>query len=167
MIYNIVWFQVWDYEEGKVLFVGTGHSAPIKKVKICPSSRMIISVGADGAILIWRFPLLPALAYWYHNQNIPAPPAMTWLMCIYLTLAKMARLFHSASNIRDTSGTHATICDWVFHQMLTMLVMYCIQSFYEICKIFYIDCDLFITYLTYFVHIELCFIIVKLWWLLK
>ncbi|KAK3091565.1 hypothetical protein FSP39_020840 [Pinctada imbricata] len=48
--------KLWSYNEGAVLFIGIGHSAPITKAKICPRGQTIISVGADGAILIWKYP---------------------------------------------------------------------------------------------------------------
>lgn len=53
--------QVWTYEDGEVIFVGIGHSAPIKKAKICPNQRYIVSVSADGAILVWKFPQEPRI----------------------------------------------------------------------------------------------------------
>lgn len=53
--------KVWTYEDGEVIFVGIGHSAPIKKAKICPNQRYIVSVSADGAILVWRFPQEPRI----------------------------------------------------------------------------------------------------------
>lgn len=36
--------------------VGVGHSGPIQKLKICPGIKYIVSVSADGAILIWTIP---------------------------------------------------------------------------------------------------------------
>lgn len=48
--------KVWRYNEGEVLAVGTGHGSEIKKVKICPNNRKIVSVGDDGSILRWRLP---------------------------------------------------------------------------------------------------------------
>lgn len=55
--------QVWTYEDGEVIFVGIGHSAPIKKAKICPNQRYIVSVSADGAILVWKFPQEPRIKW--------------------------------------------------------------------------------------------------------
>lgn len=54
---TFVILQVWTYMDGEVIFVGIGHSAPIKKAKICPHQKFIVSVSADGAILVWKFPL--------------------------------------------------------------------------------------------------------------
>ena len=48
--------QVWKYNEGEVTHVGMGHSGDITRVKICPNSKHILSVSADGAILRWKYP---------------------------------------------------------------------------------------------------------------
>jgi WD40 repeat protein len=50
--------KVWRYNEGEVLAVGTGHGSEVKKVRICPNNKKIISVGDDGSILRWRLPRL-------------------------------------------------------------------------------------------------------------
>jgi WD40 repeat protein len=48
--------KVWKYNEGEVLAVGVGHGSEVKRCKICPNNRRIISVGDDGSILRWRLP---------------------------------------------------------------------------------------------------------------
>ncbi|XP_002736733.1 cilia- and flagella-associated protein 52-like [Saccoglossus kowalevskii] len=48
--------KLWGYNEGAVTHVGMGHSGSITRVKICPCLNYIVSVSADGAILIWRYP---------------------------------------------------------------------------------------------------------------
>lgn len=48
--------QLWRYNEGDVHSVGIGHGSEVKKVKICPNTQHIISVGADGSIFRWKFP---------------------------------------------------------------------------------------------------------------
>ncbi|KFQ31379.1 WD repeat-containing protein 16, partial [Merops nubicus] len=48
--------KLWDYNEGAVTHVGVGHSGSITRLKICPGNKYIVSVSADGAILIWRYP---------------------------------------------------------------------------------------------------------------
>ncbi|KAK3097504.1 hypothetical protein FSP39_010245 [Pinctada imbricata] len=50
--------KVLDYAGGHTLFTGIGHSAPIMKVKIYEKDSSIVSVDSEGAILIWKFPLL-------------------------------------------------------------------------------------------------------------
>jgi WD40 repeat protein len=48
--------KVWLYDEGVCLAVGAGHSGAISKVRMSPDRRFIISVGAEGAIFVWRAP---------------------------------------------------------------------------------------------------------------
>ncbi|NXW82742.1 CFA52 protein, partial [Alopecoenas beccarii] len=50
--------KLWDYNEGEVTHVGRGHSGSITRLKICPANKYIVSVSADGAILIWKYPSL-------------------------------------------------------------------------------------------------------------
>ncbi|XP_014815603.1 PREDICTED: cilia- and flagella-associated protein 52-like [Calidris pugnax] len=49
--------KLWDYE-GTVTHIGVGHSGNITRLKICPNKKYIVSVSADGAILIWKYPEL-------------------------------------------------------------------------------------------------------------
>ncbi|KAK2511071.1 hypothetical protein Q9233_017239 [Columba guinea] len=46
--------KLWDYKEGTVTHVGVGHSGNITRLKICPANKYIVSVSADGAVLIWK-----------------------------------------------------------------------------------------------------------------
>ncbi|XP_010017376.1 PREDICTED: WD repeat-containing protein 16, partial [Nestor notabilis] len=48
--------KVWDYKGGAVTHVGVGHSGNITRLKICPGKKNIVSVSADGAILLWKYP---------------------------------------------------------------------------------------------------------------
>ncbi len=48
--------QVWKYNEGEVLAIGFGHGGEVKRAKICPNNRTIVSVGDDGSILRWKLP---------------------------------------------------------------------------------------------------------------
>ena len=41
---------------GEVMFTGEGHADAITKVKIAPSKKTIVSVSADGGIILWRYP---------------------------------------------------------------------------------------------------------------
>ena len=50
--------KVWLYDEGLCVASGAGHSGAISKVRIAPDRRTIVSVGAEGAIFIWRAPEL-------------------------------------------------------------------------------------------------------------
>ncbi|XP_036408816.1 cilia- and flagella-associated protein 52-like [Megalops cyprinoides] len=51
--------KVWGYTSGEVTHAGVGHSGNISSVRICPSSRFVVTTSADGAVLRWRFPHLP------------------------------------------------------------------------------------------------------------
>ncbi|KAK2514626.1 hypothetical protein Q9233_014782 [Columba guinea] len=46
--------KLWDYKESTVTHVGVGHSGNITRLKICPVNKSIVSVSADGAVLIWK-----------------------------------------------------------------------------------------------------------------
>ncbi|CAL8328745.1 unnamed protein product [Lota lota] len=48
--------KVWSYTEGEVTHVGAGHSGSITCVRLCGSSRTLVTTSSDGAILRWRFP---------------------------------------------------------------------------------------------------------------
>ncbi|XP_065591191.1 cilia- and flagella-associated protein 52 [Cyrtonyx montezumae] len=51
--------KVWDYNEGTVTHIGVGHSGNITRLRICPGNKYIVSVSADGAILLWKYPGCP------------------------------------------------------------------------------------------------------------
>lgn len=48
--------KVWTYDAAEVIAVGTGHSAAITRIRICPQQKYICSVSEDGAVLVWKFP---------------------------------------------------------------------------------------------------------------
>jgi len=48
--------KLWHYDEGECTHVGTGHSGDITAVRIAPDERKIISIGAEGAIMVWSMP---------------------------------------------------------------------------------------------------------------
>ena len=48
--------KIWDYEKGKMLYSGIGHSTTINKVMISPNQEFIVSVGTDGSIFFWDMP---------------------------------------------------------------------------------------------------------------
>lgn len=48
--------KIWDYDYGRLLYKGFGHSLGINKAVIAPSQLKIISVGKDGSILVWKMP---------------------------------------------------------------------------------------------------------------
>ena len=48
--------KLWLYDEGELIAQGAGHSGAINKVRISPDKRIVVSVGAEGAIFIWQYP---------------------------------------------------------------------------------------------------------------
>jgi WD40 repeat protein len=48
--------KIWDYDMGEPIAVGTGHAGDIQKVRISPDKRIAVSVGAEGAVFIWKMP---------------------------------------------------------------------------------------------------------------
>jgi len=48
--------KVWVYDEGREVFEGHGHSGGVKKVKISPDQRSLVSVDDEGGILVWSMP---------------------------------------------------------------------------------------------------------------
>lgn len=48
--------KVWDYQAGEVKYVGCGHADAITKTKISPNRKLIVSVSADGGVIVWRYP---------------------------------------------------------------------------------------------------------------
>lgn len=46
--------KVWDFETGELVGVGKGHCGNIKKVVWAPNQSIIVSVGAEGGIYIWK-----------------------------------------------------------------------------------------------------------------
>ncbi|ESL11658.1 hypothetical protein TRSC58_00587 [Trypanosoma rangeli SC58] len=45
--------KVWSYDQGVCVAVGLAHSCNIQKVRISPDNKKIVSVGDEGAIMIW------------------------------------------------------------------------------------------------------------------
>mmetsp|Transcript_22139 Transcript_22139/g.36672 ORF Transcript_22139/g.36672 Transcript_22139/m.36672 type:complete len:608 (+) Transcript_22139:46-1869(+) len=48
--------KIWDYESGQRRSIGIGHSGAITRVKISHDQKTIVSVGEEGAILLWKAP---------------------------------------------------------------------------------------------------------------
>lgn len=46
--------KVWNYDGGNLMATGEGHSLGITRLKISPNQQRIVSVGAEGAIFIWK-----------------------------------------------------------------------------------------------------------------
>jgi len=48
--------KVWDYQAGEICYNGYGHADAITRLKFSPDRTKIVSVSADGGILIWKLP---------------------------------------------------------------------------------------------------------------
>lgn len=46
--------KVWDYDRGDCIAVGLAHSCSITKVRVSPDGKRIVSVGDEGAVMIWK-----------------------------------------------------------------------------------------------------------------
>lgn len=46
--------KLWHYDNGETVATGRGHSEAILAVKISPDRREVVTVGAEGAIMIWE-----------------------------------------------------------------------------------------------------------------
>ena len=47
--------KLWGYDEGNCYATGAAHSSCVNRVAITPDRRHVISVGSEGAILIWDY----------------------------------------------------------------------------------------------------------------
>jgi WD40 repeat protein len=46
--------KVWDFQQGELIGIGKGHCGNIRKAVFAPDQSIIVSVGAEGGIYIWR-----------------------------------------------------------------------------------------------------------------
>ena len=53
--------NVWGYDDGQLYYTGTGHSGDITCVKVSADQQLIVSVGQEGAVFLWRFPYIPEI----------------------------------------------------------------------------------------------------------
>lgn len=48
--------KFWHYQNAEITHIGLGHAAIITGIKFSPDGKYIVSVSADGAIIIWKCP---------------------------------------------------------------------------------------------------------------
>jgi WD40 repeat protein len=46
--------KLWDFQTGELVAVGKGHCGNIRKAIFAPDQSIIVSVGAEGGIYIWK-----------------------------------------------------------------------------------------------------------------
>ncbi|EEY58167.1 uncharacterized protein PITG_00790 [Phytophthora infestans T30-4] len=46
--------RLWHYDNGETVAIGRGHSEAINAVKISPDRKEIVTVGSEGAVMIWE-----------------------------------------------------------------------------------------------------------------
>ncbi|KAH7474239.1 Cilia- and flagella-associated protein 52 [Phytophthora ramorum] len=46
--------KLWHYDNGETVAIGRGHSEAITAVKISPDRKEIVTVGSEGAVMIWE-----------------------------------------------------------------------------------------------------------------
>lgn len=47
--------KLWGYDEGNCYATGIAHSSAVNKVAVTPDKRHVVSVGSEGAIMIWEY----------------------------------------------------------------------------------------------------------------
>lgn len=52
--------KLWEYHTANVTHIGIGHAAIITSCKFSPNGENVVSVSADGAIIIWKSPFTMA-----------------------------------------------------------------------------------------------------------
>lgn len=50
--------KLWGYDFGACVAVGMGHSGSVQGAMVTPDKSKIVSVGAEGAIMIWDLPAI-------------------------------------------------------------------------------------------------------------
>lgn len=46
--------RLWDFSTGRCIAEGLGHSKTVSKARFSPDDRQVVSVGADGCMLVWN-----------------------------------------------------------------------------------------------------------------
>ena len=46
--------RLWSFVKAGVIAEGRGHSGAIRSLKFAPDGRQLVSVGDDGAVLVWN-----------------------------------------------------------------------------------------------------------------
>ena len=46
--------KVFNFEDGKIMYLSAGHSAPTTKVVISPDGKIVVSGDSTGSVIIWK-----------------------------------------------------------------------------------------------------------------
>ena len=46
--------RLWNHKQAAVIAEGRAHSGPVRDLKFAPDGRQLVSVGDDGAVLVWN-----------------------------------------------------------------------------------------------------------------
>ena len=46
--------RVWHFESAKMVCEGIGHSRAVSAMQFSPDDKQLVSVGADGSVLLWN-----------------------------------------------------------------------------------------------------------------
>ena len=46
--------KIFGFEDGKIMYLSSGHSSPITSVTISPDAKTVISGDASGSVIIWK-----------------------------------------------------------------------------------------------------------------
>ena len=49
---NVV--RLWEFETGKLIHAGVGHSDRVRQLTFSPDVKQLVSVGDDGNVLVWN-----------------------------------------------------------------------------------------------------------------
>ena len=47
--------KLWGYDEGNCYAMGAAHSGAVNRLAVTPDKRHVVSVGSEGAIMIWDY----------------------------------------------------------------------------------------------------------------
>lgn len=48
--------KMWGYDDGQCYYTGQGHAGTITRIAIAPDQKSMVSVGSEGAIIVWQMP---------------------------------------------------------------------------------------------------------------
>eukprot|EP00325_Prymnesiales_sp_UTEX-LB-985_P010048 CAMPEP_0174709378 /NCGR_PEP_ID=MMETSP1094-20130205/11355_1 /TAXON_ID=156173 /ORGANISM="Chrysochromulina brevifilum, Strain UTEX LB 985" /LENGTH=653 /DNA_ID=CAMNT_0015908051 /DNA_START=37 /DNA_END=1998 /DNA_ORIENTATION=- len=46
--------RIWSFKSGALISEGAGHTAAVRGIKFSPDGKQLVSVGEDGAVLVWN-----------------------------------------------------------------------------------------------------------------